>query len=121
MIPIHFEKYLKLQNHNGADQLLEIAISFNQVEVVEKLLPLSGNAENKKLAQMLIDKKLEDALIGSRESVESFEVSKEKCDLINSYVIHRAIDRNIYRMQSADGDGAKLTSDDLYCRLLYAA
>ena len=121
MIPIHFEKYLKLQNHNGADQLLEIAISFNQVEVVEKLLPLSGNAESKKLAQMLIDKKLEDALIGSREAVEPFEVSKEKCDLINSYVIHRAIDRNIYRMQSVDGDDAKLTSDDLYCRLLYAA
>lgn len=121
MLSTHFEEYINLQNHSGADQLLEIAISFNRVELVEKLLPLSSNEENQKLAQMHIDKSLENALIGLKDSLEPFVVSKGKHDLINSYVVNRAIERNIYRMYSADGDDIKLTSDDIYYRLLFAA
>ena len=95
MIPIHCEDYIKLQNHSGVDQLLEIAISFNQVEIVEKILPFSNNDENKKLAQMLIDKTLEGAFIGLKALSEPFVVSKEKSDLVNTYAINRAIEKNI--------------------------
>lgn len=121
MIPIHFKEYLDLKNYVGIDQLLGIAISFNYIDIVEKIFPFSDDPENKKLAEMLINKSLESTLIVEKDLHKSFIVSKEKHDIINTYIVNRAIDKKIYKIRSADGGYIKLTSENVYCELLYTA
>ena len=122
MIEKHANDYIALPNHDGADELLMIAIPLNQKVLVERLIPFSSDLELKKLSKLLIEDSLERCLMSPKaESSHAFEVSKEKENLINNYIVQRAIDKNVFCLKRADDTDVELKSEEYYYMLLFAA
>ena len=99
----HINEYLKLSIHTGVKQILEYAISFGVVDVVSKLIDLSEDEKITQIGNMLVNGTLESSLIGKPEVSDTFQIDKEQYNVINHYIIHRAIAQNMYRLKTVDG------------------
>lgn len=117
----HIEQYKYLPIKSGANNLIEVFITFNYSDGIKALLEYCLDDDLKTLAKLLIDGELEKKVICSSASEYLFECPKGKEELLNKYIICVAKQKGIYNLMNEKGERVSLCFGEQYFQLVYSA